>query len=208
MNWLLLFVPVAIGLEFLAPDSHLLVFAASSLALLPLAMWLGRATEQLAERMGEGVGGLLNATFGNAAELIIALVALRAGLHDVVEASIAGSIVGNMLLVLGAAMLAGGLRHPEQHFNPAGARSEATMLTLAAIALILPAAFEAARGMTAEGLGRLSVSLSVVLLFTYVLCLTFAWSPIPRYSRAPPPSRKTKHPHRWVGPRRCSPWPR
>jgi len=112
MNWLLLFVPVAIGLEFLAPDSHLLVFAASSLALLPLAMWLGRATEQLAERMGEGVGGLLNATFGNAAELIIALVALRAGLHDVVEASIAGSIVGNMLLVLGAAMLAGGLRHP------------------------------------------------------------------------------------------------
>ncbi len=174
MNWLLLFVPIAIGLELLAPDRHLLVFVSSSLALLPLAMWLGRATEQLAERMGEGVGGLLNATFGNAAELIIALVALRAGLHDVVEASIAGSIVGNMLLVLGAAMLAGGLRHPEQHFNPAGARSEATMLTLAAIALILPAAFEAAEGMTAEGLGRLSVSLSVVLLFAYVLYLTFA----------------------------------
>ncbi len=174
MNWLLLFVPVAIGLELLAPDRHLPVFVTSSLALLPLAMWLGRATEQLAERMGEGVGGLLNATFGNAAELIIALVALRAGLHDVVEASIAGSIVGNMLLVLGAAMLAGGLHHPEQHFNPAGARSEATMLTLAAIALILPAAFEAAEGMTAEGLGRLSVSLSVVLLFAYVLYLTFA----------------------------------
>jgi Ca2+:H+ antiporter len=173
MNWLLRFVPIAIGLELLAPDRHLLIFVTSSLALLPLAMWLGRATEQLAERMGEGVGGLLNATFGNAAELIIALVALRAGLHDVVEASIAGSIVGNMLLVLGAAMLAGGLRHPEQYFNPAGARSEATMLTLAAIALILPAAFEAAEGMTAEGLGRLSVSLSVVLLFAYVLYLTF-----------------------------------
>ena len=75
-------------------------------------MWLGRATEQLAERMGEGVGGLLNASFGNAAELIIALVALRAGLHDAVEALIAGSIVGNMLLVLGAAMLAGGLAIP------------------------------------------------------------------------------------------------
>src|SRR6516162_9328569 len=174
MNWLLLFVPVAIGLEFLAPDSHLLVFAASSLALLPLAMWLGRATEQLAERMGEGVGGLLNATFGNAAELIIALVALRAGLHDVVEASIAGSIVGNMLLVLGGAMLAGGLRHSEQQFNPVGARSEATMLTLAAIALIVPAAFEARAGMTAEGLGLLSISLSVVLLITYVFFLTYA----------------------------------
>ena len=85
MNWLLLFVPVAIGLEFLAPHRHLLIFVTSSLALLPLASWLGWATEQLATRMGEGVGGLLNATFGNAAELIIALVALRAGLHDVVE---------------------------------------------------------------------------------------------------------------------------
>ena len=83
MNWLLIFFPVAIGLEIFAPDRHLLVFAASSLAILPLAGLMGRATEQLAERMGEGIGGLLNATFGNAAELIIALVALRAGLHDV-----------------------------------------------------------------------------------------------------------------------------
>jgi Ca2+:H+ antiporter len=173
MNWLLLFVPIAIGLEFLALDRHLLIFITSSLAVLPLAKGLGWATEQLAARMGEGVGGLLNATFGNAAELIIALIALRAGLHDVVEASIAGSIVGNMLLVLGAAMFAGGLRHAEQHFNPVGARSEATMLTLAAIALIVPAAFEAAAGMTAEGLGRLSISLSVVLLLAYVLFLAF-----------------------------------
>jgi Ca2+:H+ antiporter len=174
MNWLLFFIPVAIGLEFLAADRHLLIFLASSLALLPLAKGLGWATEQLAARMGEGIGGLLNATFGNAAELIIAIVALRAGLHDVVEASIAGSIIGNMLLVLGAAMFSGGLRHAEQHFSAAGARSEATMLTLAAIALILPAAFESAAGTTAEGLGRLSISLSVVLLLTYVLFLTFA----------------------------------
>ena len=174
MNWLLIFVPVAIGLEVLYPDRHLLIFISSALALLPLAGWLGWATEQIASRMGEGIGGLLNATFGNAAELIIAFVALRAGLHDVVEASIAGSIVGNMLLVLGAAMFAGGLRYPEQHFNPAGARSEAAMLTFAAIALILPAAFEAAAGKTAEGLGRLSVSLSILLLLTYVLFLVFA----------------------------------
>jgi Ca2+:H+ antiporter len=107
MNWLLIFVPIGIGLEFLAPERYLLVFLASALAILPLAGWMGRATEQLAARMGEGVGGLLNATFGNAAELIIALAALRAGLYDVVKASIAGSIVGNILLVLGAAMLAG-----------------------------------------------------------------------------------------------------
>ena len=131
MNWLLIFVPIAIGLEFLAPERYLLVFLASALAILPLAGWMGRATEQLAARMGEGVGGLLNATFGNAAELIIALAALRAGLHDVVKASIAGSIVGNILLVLGAAMLAGGLRRSEQRFNAAGARAQATLLLLA-----------------------------------------------------------------------------
>src|SRR5262245_61569097 len=174
MNWLLLFVPATVALEHLAPERYLLIFAASCLAILPLAGVMGRATEELAEHMGEGVGGLLNATFGNAAELIIALAALRAGLHDVVKASIAGSIVGNILLVLGAAMLAGGLRHSEQHFNPAGARSQATMLTLAAIALILPAAFQAATGATAGSLGRLSVAISVVLLVVYLLSLAFA----------------------------------
>jgi Ca2+:H+ antiporter len=174
MNWLLLFVPITIGLEILSPERYLLIFAASCLAILPLAGWMGRATEQLAERLGEGVGGLLNATFGNAAELIIALAALRAGLYDVVKASIAGSIIGNILLVLGAAMLCGGLRRPEQHFNPAGARSQATMLTLAAIALILPAAFQAAAHTTAAGLGRLSVAIAVVLLLAYLLNLVFA----------------------------------
>jgi Ca2+:H+ antiporter len=142
---------------------------------LPLAGWLGRATEQLAERLGEGVGGLLNATFGNAAELIIALAALRAGLHDVVKASIAGSIVGNILLVLGAAMLAGGVRRPEQQFNASAARSQATLLTLAAIALILPAAYRNLLGDAAvEGLGTLSVAISVVLLLVYGLFLLFS----------------------------------
>lgn len=173
MNWLLVFVPVAIGLEFLTPDRHILIFIISSLAILPLAGWMGRATEQLAERMGEGVGGLLNATFGNAAELIIAIVALQAGLHEVVEASIVGSIVGNILLVLGVAMLAGGIRHSEQHYNAIGGRSQATMLMLAAIALIIPAAFQAASGATPEGLHRLSVSISIVLLLVYALYLVF-----------------------------------
>ena len=175
MNWLLIIVPVVIALEYLAPERHLLVFVAAALAILPLAGWMGRATEQLAERSGEGVGGLLNATFGNAAELIIALAALRAGLHDVVKASIAGSIVGNILLVLGAAMLAGGLRHPEQHFDASGARSQATLLTLAAIALILPAAYNVtASGNPPGGLGLLSVSISVVLLAVYVLFLVYS----------------------------------
>ena len=141
---------------------------------LPLAWWMGQATEELADGLGEAIGGLLNATFGNAAELIIALTALHAGLHDIVKASIAGSIIGNILLVLGAAMLAGGLRHPEQHFNPAGARSQATMLTLAAIALVLPATFQAAANTKPEGLNRLSVSISVVLLVAYLLNLVYA----------------------------------
>ena len=153
LNWLLIIVPVVIALEYLAPERQLLVFVAAALAILPLAGWMGRATEQLAERSGEGVGGLLNATFGNAAELIIALAALRAGLHDVVKASIAGSIVGNILLVLGAAMVAGGLRHPEQHFDASGARSQATLLTLAAIALILPAAYNVTAGGNPPGAG-------------------------------------------------------
>ena len=174
MTWLLIFVPVTIGLEVFVPERYLLIFIASSLAILPLARWMGDATEQLAAHFGEGVGGLLNATFGNAAELIIALAALRAGLHDVVKASIVGSIIGNVLLVLGAAMLAGGLRHREQHFNAIAARSQATMLVLAAIALILPAYFQSAVGTTTQGLDRLSVSISIVLLLAYLLNLAFA----------------------------------
>ena len=141
LYWMLVFVPIPILLKFIAPEQDLLIFLAASLAIVPLAGWLGRATEQLAERSGEGVGGLLNATFGNATELIIASSAVRAGLDDVVKASLIGSIVGNILLVLGAAMLAGGLRHKEQQFNALAARSQATLLTMATIALVLAAAY-------------------------------------------------------------------
>ena len=117
MNWLLVFVPVAIGLNFWAPESHLLIFLAAAIAILPLAGWMGHATEHLATRTGEGIGGLLNATFGNAAELIIAIVALRAGYVDLVKASITGSIIGNVLLVFGASALWGGIKHDRQVFN-------------------------------------------------------------------------------------------
>jgi Ca2+:H+ antiporter len=191
LNWLLGFVPLTVAIEHLASERHLLVFFAAALAILPLAGWLGRATEQLAERMGEGVGGLLNATFGNAAELIIALAALRAGLHDVVKASIAGSIVGNILLVLGAAMLAGGVRHSEQQFNAAAARSQATMLTLAAIALVLPAAYRSLLGDAAvQRLGTLSVSISLVLLIVYGLFLLFSVvTHSARFAGAPTPGQ-------------------
>ena len=173
MIWLLIFFPITIGVEIFAPERHLLLFVASSLAILPFARWMGDATEHLAAHFGEGIGGLLNATFGNAAELIIALAALRAGLYDIVKASIAGSIIGNVLLVLGAAMLAGGIRYQEQHFNAVAARSQATMLLLAAIALILPACYQAAANGTGD-LERLSVAISIVLLLAYLASLAFA----------------------------------
>ena len=154
LKWLLTFVPIAIALEYLTPQRHLLIFVTAAIAILPLAAWLGRATEQLANRSGEGVGGFLNATFGNAAELIIALAALRAGLHDVVKATIVGSIVVNILLVLGAAMLAGGMRYQEQHFNESAGRAQATMLTLAAIALVIPACLQRTGGRALSGRGN------------------------------------------------------
>lgn len=177
LNWLLLCVPLTLVLEYLTPQQPLLIFLSAAVAIIPLAGWLGRATEQLAERSGEGIGGLLNATFGNATELIIAVAALRAGLHDVVKASLAGSIIGNILLVLGAAMLCGGLRFKEQHFNSEGARSEATLLLLAAIALVLPAIYMSkAEEVPAllDKVQHLSNAISVVLLLAYGLFLYYS----------------------------------
>ncbi len=175
IDWLLIFVPLAVVLHFAAPDLQTFTFIASCLAVIPLAGWMGQATEHLAEKTGEAVGGLLNATFGNAAELIIALAALSRGLHDVVKASLTGSIIGNILLVLGGAMIAGGMKHKVQKFNAQGARSQASMLTLAAIALVLPAAYHYLGGK--EVLlheAGLSIEIAVVLLVTYALSLYFS----------------------------------
>src|SRR3954447_15941101 len=152
LNWLAVFIPIVLTLHFFAPDQETWVFVTASLAIVPLAGWLGTATEHLAERTGEGIGGLLNATFGNAAELIIALMALKRGLYPVVKASLTGSIIGNVLLVFGASVLAGGFKYKSQRFNVTGARAQATLLTLAAIALVMPAGFHAVAG--PRGLAR------------------------------------------------------
>ncbi|GIW25134.1 calcium/proton exchanger [Meiothermus sp.] len=143
-NYILLaFVPLAVVLEVLhAPGVW--IFLVSALALLPLAGFMGRATEELAARAGSTVGGLLNATFGNAAELIIALVALFAGKIEVVKASITGSILSNLLLVLGLSIFLGGLRYSTQKFNAQAARLMASLLTLTLIAFLLPAFFDIA----------------------------------------------------------------
>jgi Ca2+:H+ antiporter len=142
---------------------------------------MGRATEHLAEHLGQGVGGLLNATFGNAAELIIALFALSKGLTGVVKASITGSIIGNILLVLGLSLLGGGIKYQKQEFNRTAAGVSATALTLAAIALIIPTVFHqaaaqvpvAAGGWTPEKEQGLSLAIAVVLFLTYALTLVF-----------------------------------
>ena len=177
-NWLLLllvFIPVALVLEYVVHASALAIFLTSSAAIIPLAALMGRATEELAERLGEGVGGLLNATFGNAAELIIAIVALRAGLVDLVKASITGSIIGNILLVFGASALWGGVKYQRQHFNQTAAGLSATLLVLSAVALVVPAIFHLVVGNSVALSERtLSVEISVVLILTYVLSLVFS----------------------------------
>jgi len=175
LNWLLVFAPSALWFEYFRPENHTAIFLCACLAIIPLAGWLGHATEHLAARTGEAMGGLLNATFGNAAELILALIALRKGLHDVVKASLTGSIIGNVLLVLGAACLAGGLRFNIQRFNSSGARSQASMLFLAAIALIMPAGFHYFGGAQARlQEAGLSLEISLVLLATYFASLLFS----------------------------------
>ncbi len=173
INLLLIFVPIAIVLELIHANP-IAIFAASGIAIIPLAGWMGRATEHLAEKMGEGMGGLLNATFGNAAELIIALMALRKGLFDVVKASITGSIIGNILLVLGLSILLGGLKFPKQEFNRTAAMLGSTMLGLSAIALIMPAVFHIiVAGKPNVREQDLSLEIAIVLIITYVLSLIF-----------------------------------
>ena len=180
LDWLLVFVPVAFALRYVpAWQNGTALFIVSALAIIPIAGWMGHATEQLAHRMGEGIGGLLNASFGNAAELIIALMALRAGHIEVVKASITGSIIGNLLLVLGASIFAGGLRFPQQRFNQTAARSSCTALILAASALIIPTIFHHTAAQTPGGWTplaeqRLSLAIAVVLLASYGAILLFS----------------------------------
>lgn len=179
LNWLLVFVPVAVVLRIWPQlGSETALFICSCLAVVPLAGWMGRATEELAEKLGHGIGGLLNATFGNAAELIIALMALSKGLTGVVKASIAGSIIGNVLLVMGVSILGGGIKFREQRFNQTGARASATTLTLAAVALTIPTVFHVTAAGRAGGWSqateqKLSLAIAVVLFVTYACLLGF-----------------------------------
>ncbi|PPS45755.1 calcium/proton exchanger [Chroococcidiopsis sp. TS-821] len=171
---LLLFVPISFAAHFLE-WGELAVFITAGLAILPLAAWMGTATEEIAVVVGPILGGLLNATFGNATELIIALIALKSGLVDVVKASITGSIIGNLLLVMGLSMLLGGLRHKEQEFQPVVARVNAASMNLAVIAILVPTTVDiTSSGITEATIQNLSIAVAVVLVLVYALTLLFS----------------------------------
>jgi Ca2+:H+ antiporter len=171
---LLLFIPVSIAAERLEWGA-LPVFGLSALAIVPLAIWLSTATEELAVVTGPTIGGLINAVFGNATELIIALVALKAGLIDIVKASITGSILANLLLVLGLSMLFGGLRYKEQEFNRNVAGINSSTMALAVTAIVLPAmVINTSKIVEPTAISHLSITVAVVMILVYGLTLLFS----------------------------------
>ncbi len=171
LNFLLIAIPVSIALEVLHV-SPVLVFVAACISIIPLSGYMGKATEEIAVYIGPRLGGLLNATFGNAAELIITIFALQAGLQEVVKASVTGSIIGNLLLVSGLSMFVGGLKHKTQKFNRNAAGMHTSMLVMAVVGLIIPAVFlGGAHGPKAQ---TLSLGVAVLLMMVYVLSLIFS----------------------------------
>ena len=172
--WLLVFVPVVLVSHSLAPAAHTRLFVLSVLAIVPLAALLSHATEAVAARTGDTVGGLLNATLGNLTELVIALTALRSGEYVLVKASLAGAIVTNALFMLGASFLLGGLKHHVQEYNRLTARLQASLLFLATIAVLVPSTVaDADVGTPSKFVHELSVALAVLLITTYALGLLF-----------------------------------
>ena len=173
--WLLAFVPVLFLAARSRPDAHTMLFVLSVLAIVPLAALLSHATESVAAKTGDAVGGLLNATLGNLTELVIALAALRAGQYALVKASIAGAIVTNTLFMLGASFLLGGLKHHTQEYNHAGARLQAGLLFLATVALFIPSAIADVDSPAGAVFSQqLSLGLAVLLIVAYGLGLLFS----------------------------------
>ena len=173
--WLLTFVPVVLVAQRIEPEAHTLLFALSVLAIVPLAALLSHATEAVAVKTGDTVGGLLIATLGNLTELVIALTALRAGQYTLVKASVAGAIVANTLFLLGGSFLLGGLKHHVQEYNRLNARLQTSLLFLATIAMLIPSAVLEADSMAQTAFSqKLSVGLSVLLILAYGMGLVFS----------------------------------
>lgn len=172
--WLLIFVPIVLVAAKVNHDAHTMLFVLSVLAIVPLAALLSHATESVAAKTGDAIGGLLNATLGNLTELVIALTALAAGQYTLVKASIAGAIVTNTLFMLGASFFLGGLKHHTQEYNPGSARMQASLLFLATIALLIPSAVSQSDFVGGVEFTRtLSLGLAILLIVTYALSLLF-----------------------------------
>ena len=194
IDLLLVFVPLAIVLE-LAHADDTLIFLASALGIVPLAGLLGEATDVLAHRAGQRIGALLNATLGNAAELIITIAAIRAGLLEVVKASITSSIIGNVLLVLGLSLLLGGIKHGFQKFSRRGASVNVTMMTIAIIGLLIPAIFaQAIETRNHDAVEYLSIGVAIALMIAYVLSIIFSFRlPVEEKHEMPGETTTTEH---------------
>lgn len=174
LNWLLVFIPITLFMEHIIPERPVLIFLCAAFSIIPAASLIVQATEQIAHRTGDAIGGLLNATFGNAPELIIAFVALRSGLTDMVRASLVGAIMANLLLGLGLAFLLGGLRYHIQEFNPRAAGMQASMMMLAVISMMVPGGYHTL--VTEETLHYeryLNIGVAIALLVSYGLSLLF-----------------------------------
>lgn len=172
--WLFSFVPITLVLEQSQASAPMIFFSAA-LSIIPIARLISMSTEHLAAYTGEAVGGLLNATFGNLPELIIAMVALKAGLHEIVLASLAGAILANLLLAQGASFLVGGIRHHNQEYNPASIRVYSSMMMIAVFSLLVPSSFHKVFGAehVTTNENSLNIAISIVLLVAYVLYLVF-----------------------------------
>jgi Ca2+:H+ antiporter len=201
LNWFFVFVPVSVLLEHLEGVPIPLIFFSAALAILPIASIIVKATEQIALRVGDTIGGLLNATFGNAPELIITIVALRAGLFDMVRASLAGAILANLLLALGVAFLLGGIRYHEQQYNPVASRTYATMMLIAVISLSIPSGLRRVLGGNEPMVYEQSLNLCVALalLLAYLLSLLFMLKTHPDLFRSIGNAEQNHHAegHRW-----------
>ena len=176
MNWLFIFIPITVILGKIGGIAPTVIFFSAALSIIPIAALIVHSTEQIATRTGDAVGGLLNATFGNAPELIISMVALRAGYLSMVRASLVGAIIANLLLALGISFLLGGLRNGDQKFNPFATRTYSTMMFIAAVSLAIPSAFSRVFApseiMRQEGL--LNIGIAIVLLIAYGLFLLYS----------------------------------
>jgi Ca2+:H+ antiporter len=198
IHWLLIFIPITLILEY-AHASAPMIFFSAALSIIPIARLIGSSTEQLSTYTGDAVGGLLNATFGNAPELIIAIVALVAGLYDIVLASIVGAIIANLLLATGASFLVGGLKYHDQEYNPASIRVYSSMMMIAVFSLAIPSAYHNFLGSeaTIQSEKTLNLILAIILLAGYCLYLFFMLKTHPDFFKSTGEQTEEEHEGRW-----------